>query len=83
MLKLLVVVSLVLVSADSQAAGGRAVLCGRQLSEAIATLCWPELDKRGWWPPAHHVLAGVRGKRGPVDECCLKACSIDELMGYC
>lgn len=50
-------------------------------------LCWGAESKRdaGWWLPEHEArgLAGARGKRGPVDECCDKACSIEELMTYC
>nr|C0HKS3.1 RecName: Full=Insulin-related peptide 1; Short=IRP-1; Contains: RecName: Full=DAGWWIPQHGHHALAGVR-amide; Flags: Precursor [Agrotis ipsilon] len=61
--------------------------CGRTLSRALAVLCYGAESKRdaGWWIPqhGHHALAGVRGKRGPVDECCEKACSIQELMTYC
>ncbi|KAH9635010.1 hypothetical protein HF086_010693 [Spodoptera exigua] len=63
---------------------GRGVYCGRRLSEMLATLCWgPELNKRSWWVPPAGALAGMRGKRGPVDECCEKSCTIDELMMYC
>nr|AGH25573.1 insulin-like precursor polypeptide B [Helicoverpa armigera] len=61
--------------------------CGRQLSRALAVVCWGAESKRdaGWWMPQHggHALAGVRGKRGPVDECCEKSCSVSELMSYC
>ncbi|CAH0588809.1 unnamed protein product [Chrysodeixis includens] len=61
--------------------------CGRQLSRALAVLCWGAEEKRdaGWWSPPQtsRVLGGTRGKRGPVDECCEKACSISELMTYC
>ncbi|KAH9635014.1 hypothetical protein HF086_010697 [Spodoptera exigua] len=67
---------------SAQVRGG--VHCGRELSETLATLCWgPELSKRSWWVPPAGALAGVRGKRGLVDECCSKACTIDELMMYC
>nr|UYS57575.1 insulin-like peptide 3 [Hyphantria cunea] len=29
------------------------------------------------------ALSGFRGKRGPVDECCYKPCTVDELLTYC
>ncbi|KAJ8715307.1 hypothetical protein PYW08_005288 [Mythimna loreyi] len=61
--------------------------CGRNLARALAVLCYGVDVKRdaGWWMPPHgaRALAGMRGKRGPVDECCEKACSIQELMTYC
>ncbi|KAJ8712589.1 hypothetical protein PYW07_005431 [Mythimna separata] len=61
--------------------------CGRHLSRTLAMLCWGAESKRdaGWWmpPQSARALGGVRGKRGPVDECCMKPCSIDELLTYC
>lgn len=66
-----------------------AFYCGRRLANAIATVCWTEEVKRdaGWWRPLAtsevHALSVTRGKRGPVDECCNKACTIDELRTYC
>lgn len=64
-------------------AAGASVYCGQRLSETLAVLCWgPAVDKRNWVPPAS-ALAGVRGKRGPVDECCDKPCTVDELIQYC
>ena len=62
----------------------RGVYCGRRLAEVLATLCWgPDEHKRARWGPPAAALAGVRGKRGPVDECCYKSCTVDELMTYC
>lgn len=62
--------------------------CGRNLAITIANLCYKsEAAKRdaGWWLPPQGVraLGGVRGKRGPVDECCEKPCSLNELLSYC
>ncbi|XP_072930250.1 insulin-related peptide 4-like [Epargyreus clarus] len=39
---------------------------------------WP------WMRPSHaKALAGSRGKRPVATECCLKSCSIGELLSYC
>ncbi|CAB3230423.1 unnamed protein product [Arctia plantaginis] len=62
--------------------------CGPELSNIVANLCWNvEMVKRGagWWmPPAPgRMLGGMRDKRGLVDECCYKPCTIDELLTYC
>lgn len=65
--------------------------CGRRLSDILAAVCWDsEVVKRDaevvkWWTKRENVqaLGGVRGKRGPVDECCYKSCTIDELFTYC
>uniref|UniRef100_A0A2A4JKR2 Insulin-like domain-containing protein n=1 Tax=Heliothis virescens TaxID=7102 RepID=A0A2A4JKR2_HELVI len=61
--------------------------CGRRFSRAVAVLCWGAESKRdaGWWMPQRgtNSLTGMRGKRGPADECCDKPCSIDELLSYC
>ncbi|XP_026733453.1 insulin-related peptide 2-like [Trichoplusia ni] len=85
MMKLVVVVVAVVACAWLSAAqSGVSVYCGRQLSERLSSLCWGEPEqKRGWWVPPAGALAGVRGKRGLVDECCDKPCSIEELLTYC
>lgn len=62
--------------------------CGPDLSEIVAKLCWNvEMVKRGngWWmrPQGGRVLGGMRDKRGLVDECCYKPCTVDELLTYC
>ncbi|CAB3230421.1 unnamed protein product [Arctia plantaginis] len=62
--------------------------CGPDLAEIVARLCWNvEMVKRGdgWWmrPEGGRVLGGMRDKRGLVDECCYKSCTIDELLTYC
>nr|UYS57573.1 insulin-like peptide 1 [Hyphantria cunea] len=64
------------------------VYCGRRLSNILAAVCWddePMKRDAGWgFSPIHmRALGGYRGKRGPVDECCYKPCTIDELRGYC
>lgn len=62
--------------------------CGTELSKIVANLCWDvEMVKRGggWWMPhaPGRMLGGMRDKRGLVDECCFKPCTIDELLTYC
>ncbi|CAB3230417.1 unnamed protein product [Arctia plantaginis] len=62
--------------------------CGSGLSDIVASLCWNvEIVKRGagWWmsPEGGRMLGGMRDKRGLVDECCYKPCTIDELLTYC
>ncbi|XP_011552650.3 bombyxin B-1 homolog [Plutella xylostella] len=46
-----------------------------------------DLPKYGWpWMSKHRAQAlemPSRGKRHVVDECCLKPCTIDELLTYC
>lgn len=87
-MKLLIVV-LSLFALTYVSANNAHVYCGRQLSNILAAVCWdnepmkrdgvsigfPALDAR--------VLDGYRGKRGPVDECCFKPCTVDELQTYC
>ncbi|PZC83937.1 insulin-related peptide 4 [Helicoverpa armigera] len=88
-MKLFLVLAIVVVFAwSSEAQNGASYYCGRRLAEVLATLCWgSEEVKRdaGWWmsPDAAHSLSGARGKRGPVDECCYKPCTVDELLSYC
>ncbi|XP_035428748.1 insulin-related peptide 4 [Spodoptera frugiperda] len=62
--------------------------CGRRLAEVLSKLCWDHTEEKrdaGWWMSADAArsLSGVRGKRGPVDECCDKPCTVDELLAYC
>lgn len=62
--------------------------CGSDLSDSVARLCWSvEMVKRGagWWmsPEGGRMLGGIRDKRGLVDECCFKPCTVDELLTYC
>ncbi|CAB3230427.1 unnamed protein product [Arctia plantaginis] len=83
----LVLVIIVLACSDVLA-GNAQIYCGRRLSNVLATLCWDtEMVKRntgGWFSKENvRALGGVRGKRGPVDECCYKPCDIDELLTYC
>ncbi|XP_075980259.1 insulin-related peptide 4-like [Anticarsia gemmatalis] len=90
-MKLSLVLALVVVaSVFSEAQGSGNVYCGRRLSNILAALCYEEssnMVKRdgGWWLDAAGVraLGGARGKRGLVDECCNKPCTIDELLTYC
>ncbi|KOB65058.1 Bombyxin A1-like protein [Operophtera brumata] len=73
------------------------VYCGRQLAQTLDVLCdkytekksapsYNALDGFGWpWLRQHRAraLASVRGKRGVADECCDKACTLNELLSYC
>ncbi|KAG6456846.1 hypothetical protein O3G_MSEX009991 [Manduca sexta] len=70
----------------------RHVYCGRRLADTLMLLCDSDyLMKRsldhegpGWWWPAQRARALGRGKRdGIADECCVKPCSIEELLSYC
>ncbi|KAG6456871.1 hypothetical protein O3G_MSEX010002 [Manduca sexta] len=69
------------------------VYCGRRLATTLAYMC-PELEEetvkrsgadalfgsRDWrWA----ALGGARGKRGVVEECCEKPCTLDVLLTYC
>lgn len=72
-------------------------LCGRILSETVNAVCEKYSVKRSmpynsgleqyWlWLRQHNALAlaSSRGKRdGIANECCLKSCSMDELLSYC
>ncbi|XP_030030918.2 bombyxin-related peptide A-like [Manduca sexta] len=77
------------------AAQGGQRFCGRRLARTLAGLC-SEVDyedavkrsgagddagaTRNWhWA----ALGGARGKRGVVEECCERACTLDELITYC
>ncbi|KAJ8733606.1 hypothetical protein PYW07_014157 [Mythimna separata] len=89
-MKLTLVLLLVVVcSWKSEAQDGARFYCGRYLSEVLASLCWGSQEEvkrdAGWWLPQRSVRAmnTVRGKRGLADECCLKPCTIDEMMTYC
>ncbi|CAG9105446.1 unnamed protein product [Plutella xylostella] len=73
------------------------VFCGRRLADALDVLCENGLllEKRsappalrGHWlaPPRPWLARGralARGRRHVVDECCLKPCTVDELITYC
>nr|UYS57579.1 insulin-like peptide 7 [Hyphantria cunea] len=64
------------------------IYCGRRLSNVLATLCWDvEMVKRDsgnqMLKENVRTLSGFRSKRGPVDECCYKPCTVDELLTYC
>ncbi|CAB3244101.1 unnamed protein product [Arctia plantaginis] len=64
------------------------VYCGRRLSHVLAAICWdvePMKRDAGWVfsPIDARALDSYRGKRGPVDECCYKPCTNDELRAYC
>lgn len=41
-----------------------------------------ELGAENWWLERPQALSS-RGKRGVVQECCEKPCSLDELLSYC
>ncbi|KPJ01447.1 Bombyxin C-1 [Papilio xuthus] len=45
--------------------------------EDVPSWPWLSVEK------ARSMGLASRGKRYVVDECCFKACSIDELMSYC
>nr|P26730.1 RecName: Full=Bombyxin A-7; Short=BBX-A7; AltName: Full=4K-prothoracicotropic hormone; Short=4K-PTTH; Contains: RecName: Full=Bombyxin A-7 B chain; Contains: RecName: Full=Bombyxin A-7 A chain; Flags: Precursor [Bombyx mori]BAA00668.1 bombyxin A-7 precursor [Bombyx mori] len=64
--------------------------CGRHLARTLADLCWEAgVDKRSDAQYASYGSAWLmpysegRGKRGIVDECCLRPCSVDVLLSYC
>ncbi|CAB3230415.1 unnamed protein product [Arctia plantaginis] len=93
-MKVSVVLILLVLVVGHESARTSQVYCGRRLSDVLAVLCWDseivkrdvEMVKRSEWRmPMESALAldGVRGKRGPVDECCYKPCTIDELFTYC
>ncbi|XP_045509281.1 uncharacterized protein LOC123704831 [Colias croceus] len=42
-----------------------------------------EVSHKGPWLRPHEARTASRGKRQIVMECCLKACSEDELLSYC
>ncbi|XP_028039080.1 bombyxin C-2 [Bombyx mandarina] len=84
---LLVVVSAMLVLGRAQTASQ--FYCGDFLARTMSILCWPDMPKRSgsqyagyswpWLPP----FSSSRGKRGIVDECCYRPCTIDVLKLYC
>ncbi|CAB3230418.1 unnamed protein product [Arctia plantaginis] len=87
-MKFSVVLLLFALASGSVAAVKSKKFCGSELSNIVANLCWNvEMVKRGtgWWmsPGGGRVLGGMRDKRGLVDECCYKPCTIDELLTYC
>ncbi|CAH1642976.1 unnamed protein product [Spodoptera littoralis] len=62
--------------------------CGRGLSNRVLKVCEDHLEQKrdaGWWMSADALrpLSGVRGKRGIVDECCYKTCTVKEVIPYC
>ncbi|XP_045773312.1 bombyxin A-3 homolog [Maniola jurtina] len=68
--------------------------CGRRLSAALDLLCDGHLIKRSephtsfesrwpWIEASRAHSMGYRRKRQVVSECCEKACTIEELLGYC
>ncbi|KAF9422795.1 hypothetical protein HW555_001579 [Spodoptera exigua] len=70
-----------------EAQGGN-FYCGPALAEAWSKVCASSKDEKrgaGWWMAANEArsLGGFRGKRGLVNECCFKRCSLDELLAYC
>lgn len=85
---LLVLIVTVACAWSSEAQSSANVYCGRRLAEMFATVCITGNNKRdaGWWlmddDNMQDVLA-MRGKRGLVDECCEKACTVEELIQYC
>ncbi|CAB3230439.1 unnamed protein product [Arctia plantaginis] len=87
-MKYSLVLVMVVLACTNVLADDAQIYCGRRLSNVLATLCWDvEMVKRdaGGWMMKQNVraLGSVRGKRGPVDECCYKPCTIDELLTYC
>lgn len=71
-------------------ADARAVICGYTTEEEKKSIEYNEVeyDAGGYswpWLQAHKaiVLAQPRNKRGIVEECCEKPCSINELLSYC
>ncbi|CAB3230429.1 unnamed protein product [Arctia plantaginis] len=85
----LVVLFMVLICRQFEAHQSAQKYCGRRFPRVVAALCYPstELVKRdgSWWmlQERARALGRVRGKRGPVEECCKKPCTIEEVRTYC
>ncbi|CAH2258648.1 bombyxin A-1 homolog [Pararge aegeria] len=69
--------------------------CGRELAIALDLICNGQLIKRSetpknnneldWpWIPSHtaHSLNRIK-RQNVVSECCLKPCTVNELLTYC
>ncbi|NP_001121790.1 bombyxin B-8 precursor [Bombyx mori] len=60
--------------------------CGSHLADTLADLCFGVVKRGGaqyapyFWQKAY---LGSRGKRGVVDECCFRPCTLDVLASYC
>ncbi|CAH0627436.1 unnamed protein product [Chrysodeixis includens] len=87
---LLVLIVTVACAWSSEAESPANVYCGRRLAEFFATVCVTGNNKRdaGWWLMDDDRMQDLgigtlRGKRGLVDECCEKACTVEELIQYC
>ncbi|KAG6456853.1 hypothetical protein O3G_MSEX010001 [Manduca sexta] len=94
-MKLAVVLCCLLALYSLAAAQGTQRFCGRRLARTLAGLCseleYEEVVKRSGAGDAAGAsrdwhwaaLGGARGKRGIVEECCEKACTLEELITYC
>ncbi|CAG9136195.1 unnamed protein product [Plutella xylostella] len=94
-MSLKIVTVLVLVAVTAEPSSGQAqMFCGRKLADTLKksapsynSIYGEDLPKYGWpWMSKHRAQAlemPSRGKRHVVDECCLKPCTIDELLTYC
>ncbi|KAG6456856.1 hypothetical protein O3G_MSEX009979 [Manduca sexta] len=94
-MKLAVVLCCLYVLCSLAEVQGAQRFCGRRLARTLAGLCSeveyedvvkrsgdgdPADGTRGWrWA----ALGGARDKRGVVEECCERACTLDELITYC
>ncbi|CAB3234439.1 unnamed protein product [Arctia plantaginis] len=88
MMKVALAITLIVVICRQVEAQTAQRYCGRRFSNMLAALCRDtEVVKRddGWWMSQKiaRTLSNVRGKRGPVEECCDKPCSLEELLTYC
>ncbi|KAG6456861.1 hypothetical protein O3G_MSEX009973 [Manduca sexta] len=94
-MKFAVVVCCLLALYSLAAAQGGQRFCGRRLARTLADLCY-EVDyedavkrsdggSRAYGTHGWHwaALGGTRGKRGVIEECCERACTLDELFTYC
>ncbi|VVC96443.1 unnamed protein product [Leptidea sinapis] len=92
-MKLAVLVFFVVAVMVSKVAPERNVYCGRRLAMAIALLCEnsPSVKRSDSmltfaelpWIAMNTARTLGRGKRQIVTECCMKACTEDEIMSYC
>ncbi|XP_046666831.1 bombyxin A-2 homolog [Homalodisca vitripennis] len=73
----------------------RLQVCGEQLTQSLMVICDNKYNKRNqltsdlypesspWWSRSRAVSLMTRVRRGVVDECCDKPCSLRELSSYC
>ncbi|XP_072947754.1 bombyxin A-3 homolog [Epargyreus clarus] len=95
-IQILIIVTLAAMLAANEF--GYVQVCGRNLAQLLDNLCEePKLlsvkrepnavsYESSWpWMRSSHAkaLGGSRGKRLVASECCMKPCSIGELLSYC